>query len=246
VPLDFWETVRQELEAIKPVFLLAEWESRELHARAFDATYASSWAEAMSRIAEGLADVGALHVYYAWNEGFYPREAMRLTYVSNHDVNAAGTEFERFGPLVEAAIVLSVVGSGIPMMYTGQEAGNTKRLKFFEADPVEWRDHPHGDLYSRLFALKRATPALWNGEWGAPMLQVPNDAPSAVLSFVRQDGRSRVCAALNFSTAVHEVTLGGVLHHGSWIDAFSGEPVQLGEGSPIALEPGGYRVFVGA
>ena len=28
VPLDFWETARAELEAIKPVFMLAEWEQR--------------------------------------------------------------------------------------------------------------------------------------------------------------------------------------------------------------------------
>lgn len=40
VPVDFWENVRAELDAIKPVFMLAEWESRDLHARAFDATYA--------------------------------------------------------------------------------------------------------------------------------------------------------------------------------------------------------------
>jgi len=40
VPLDFWETARTELEAVKPVFMLAEWETPDLHARAFNATYA--------------------------------------------------------------------------------------------------------------------------------------------------------------------------------------------------------------
>lgn len=43
VPLDFWNNARAELDAIKPVFMLAEWESRDLHAKAFDATYAWSW-----------------------------------------------------------------------------------------------------------------------------------------------------------------------------------------------------------
>ena len=33
-PLDFWEQAAKELRAVKPVFLLAEWESRDLHARA--------------------------------------------------------------------------------------------------------------------------------------------------------------------------------------------------------------------
>ncbi len=244
IPLDFWETVRAELEAIKPVFLLAEWESRELHARAFDASYASPWAEAVFAIGEGRGDVGGLCVYYAWDEGFFPREAMRMTYVSNHDANYAGTEFERLGPLVEAAIVLSVVGSGIPMIYTGQEAGNEKRLAFFEPDPVEWREHPHGDLYRRLFHLKRATTALWNGSWGAPMLQVINDSPSAVLSFVREDANGRVFAALNFSGEAQDVTFRADLHHGTWSDAFVGDEITLDEGTRLTLAPGAYRVLV--
>lgn len=36
VPVDFWNHVRRELDAIKPVFMLAEWESRDLHREAFD------------------------------------------------------------------------------------------------------------------------------------------------------------------------------------------------------------------
>ena len=84
---------------------------------------------------------------------------MRMTFVSNHDKNAwDGTEFEQFGPGLEAAIVLSVVGEGMPLIYNGQEAGNTKRLAFFERDPIAWKQHPNGDLYRRLFALKKRTP----------------------------------------------------------------------------------------
>lgn len=245
VPLDFWEAVRTELETIKPVFMLAEWESRELHARAFDATYCAHWADAMFRVGAGLTDAGPLYVYYAWDEGFYPHEAMRLMYLSNHDVNHEATEFERLGPLVEAAIVLSVVGSGIPMIYTGQEAGNSKRLAFFEPDPVEWRDHPHGDLYRRLFHLKRATTALWNGAWGAPMLEVRNDAPSAVLSFLRQDAGGRVFAAVNLSREAHDVALDGALVGGAWTDAFTRERVEFADdGARLALAAGGYRVLV--
>jgi hypothetical protein len=54
---------------------------------------------------------------------------MRTTFVSNHDKNAwEGTEFEQFGDALEAAIVLSVVGEGMPLIYNGQEAESTKRL----------------------------------------------------------------------------------------------------------------------
>ena len=51
-----------------------------------------------------------------------------------------------------------------------------------------------GELYRRLFALKKEHRALWNGAWGAPMMRVTNDAEDVVLSFVRRmpaDGRRR-------------------------------------------------------
>jgi glycosidase len=67
VPTDFWNNARRELDAIKPVFMLAEWETRDLHYAAFDMTYAWSWNESMHRIAQGESDATAMHVYYAWN-----------------------------------------------------------------------------------------------------------------------------------------------------------------------------------
>jgi 1,4-alpha-glucan branching enzyme len=53
VATDFWNNLRRELDGIKPVFMLAEWESRDLHAEAFDMTYGWSWNETMHRIAMG-------------------------------------------------------------------------------------------------------------------------------------------------------------------------------------------------
>jgi glycosidase len=80
VPTDFWNTARKELDAVKPVFMLAEWESKDLHAEAFDMTYAWSWNDSMHRIARGLLDLNNLHVYYSWNEKNFPAEAMRMTF----------------------------------------------------------------------------------------------------------------------------------------------------------------------
>ena len=145
VPVDFWDNVRRELDEIKPVFMLAEWESRDLHVRAFDMTYGWSWNETLHKIAHGKADVEALKVYYAWNDRFYQRDAYRMLFVSNHDKNAwEGTEYEQFGDALPAAIVLSVVGEGIPLVYNGQEAGSDKRLEFFAKDVITWRTDPPG------------------------------------------------------------------------------------------------------
>jgi glycosidase len=246
VPTDFWETARADLEAVKEVFLLAEWESRELHHAAFDATYAWSWNEAMHRIASGLTDVSALHVYYSWNEKAFPADSLRMTFVSNHDKNAwEGTEYEQFGDALEAAIVLSVVGEGIPLIYGGQEAGNTRRLQFFERDPIDWVEHPMAQFYRRLLALKKNCPALWNGRSGARMVQVPNDRPTTVLSFVRDHPLGRVLAVFNLSADATDVRFAGRLHHGAYAEFFTGAEQAFETGTALHLPSWSYRVYLG-
>ena len=235
VPVDFWVRARAELETIKPVFLLAEWEDRDLHVGAFDMTYGWSWNEAMHHIASGRSDVDALRVFYSWNESAWPRDAIRMMFVSNHDKNAwEGTEYEQFGLMREAAIVLSVVGEGMPLVYSGQEAGNDARLAFFDKDEIVWRADPQGELYRALFALKKACQPLWNGAWGERMVRVPHDAEQAVLCFVRGHGADAVFAAFNLSGVARTVTLGTGPHLGGWRDAPLGPAAELAvTGDPL-------------
>jgi len=245
VPIDFWNRVRKELDTIKPVFMLAEWESRDLHTEAFDMTYAWSWYDAVHTITSGKGDLGSLFTFYARNEKAFPANAMRMTFVSNHDKNAwEGTEYEQFGEGLEAAIVLSVVGEGMPLIYNGQEAGNTKRLAFFEKDPIQWKAHPMGDFYKKLFALKKANTTLWNGSWGSRMIHVPNSQPRTVLSFVRQNENDKVFAVLNFSGKPQTVTFAESLYRGIYHDVFRDEKVELLAATKIQLAPWDYRVFV--
>lgn len=245
VPTDFWNRARQALDAIKPVFMLAEWEDRDLHAEAFDMTYAWSWHDAVRNLCQGKASLNSLYVYYSWNEKAYPQDALRMLFVTNHDKNAwDGTEYELFGDGVEAAVVLSVVSEGMPLIYNGQEAGNTRRLAFFEKDPIEWKAHPMGELYKQLIALKKQCTALWNGRWGARMIRVPNSAPLQVFSFVRQDAHSKVFAVFNFSPAPQTVAFDESLHHGVYTEYFSGERVKWGERGKLSLAPWAYRVYV--
>jgi glycosidase len=245
VPTDFWNQARKELDAIKPVFMLAEWESKDLHAEAFDMTYAWTWHDAVHAIAMGKADLGALFKYYSWNEKAYPHDIMRMNFVTNHDKNAwDGTEYELFGDALEAAIVLSVVSEGMPLIYNGQEAGNTRRLKFFEKDPIEWKAHPMGELYKKLLALKKANTALWNAHWGARMIHATNSAPDQVFSFVRQNERDKVFAVINFSGTPQTVTFKEGLCNGQYSDYFDGARVDFQAPVQLDLAPWGYRVFV--
>jgi glycosidase len=245
VPLDFWNRVRRELDAIKPVFMLAEWQATDLHQDAFDATYAWDWYTAAVEATRGGKGVGALRGYYSTLENAWPREAMRMTFVTNHDKNSwDGTEFEQFGPGLEAATVLSFVGTGLPLVYNGQEAGNDRRLAFFEHDPIAWREHPRGDLYRRLISLKKRHPALWNGRWGAPMIDVPNSSPEHVLSFVRMNDADKVFAVFNFSAREQAVRFAGGPFVDDYVDHVTGRPQRVRAGTTVTLPPWGYQVLL--
>jgi glycosidase len=244
VPLDFWNRLRAELDAIRPVFMLAEWEQRDVHARAFDMTYEWGFYNTLHNIAQGKANATALVFHYYEKNNSWPFDAMRMVFVSNHDKNAwDGTQFEAFGNALENAIVLSFVSEGVPLIYNGQEAGNPKRLNFFDRDPIEWREHPVGELYRRLIVLKKKTPALWNGRWGADMVQITNSAPASVFSFVRAREDSKVFAVFNFSAQPKNVTFSEALYQGDYRDFTTGEAQSLGEDFSLDMPAWSYRVF---
>ncbi|RNJ64470.1 MAG: alpha-amlyase [Porphyrobacter sp. IPPAS B-1204] len=244
VPTDFWETARAELDKVKPVFMLAEWEQRDLHARAFDATYGWGWKEAMQRLVKDGSGAGAMRGYYAGQSETWPRAAMRMVYTENHDQNSwDGVAAEIYGPAYEAAMALSFTGPGLPLIYNGQEADNDRQLEFFERDPIVWREGKHAALIARLIALKTTTPALHNGRFGAPLVEVPTNATADVFAFTRGQAGERVFAVFNLSPRPQQVRFEHARHHGRYTDALNGEAKTFAGGEAMELAPWGYRIF---
>ncbi|UYV15552.1 alpha-amylase family glycosyl hydrolase [Porphyrobacter sp. ULC335] len=244
VPTDFWETARAELNKVKPVFMLAEWEQRDLHARAFDATYGWGWKEAMQRLVKDGSGAGPMRGYYAGQSETWPRAAMRMVYTENHDQNSwDGVAAQIYGPAYEAAMALSFTGSGLPLIYNGQEADNDRQLKFFERDPIVWREGKHDALLRKLIALKTASPALHNGRFGAPMVEVPTSATADVYAFTRGDKGERVFAVFNLSPRARSITFTHARHHGSYTDALTGTPASFAGSETLDLPAWGYRIF---
>lgn len=244
VPTDFWETARAELDKVKPVFMLAEWEQRDLHNRAFDATYAWKWKEAMQRLVKDGSGSGAIRGYYAEQSETWPHAALRMVYTENHDQNSwDGVAAEIYGPAYEAAIALSFTGPGLPLIYNGQEADNDRQLEFFERDPIVWREGRYAALFAKLIALKTATPALHNGRFGAPLIEVPTSATADVFAFTRGRAGGRVFAVFNLSPRPHAVRFEHARHHGTYADTLSGESVAFKGAETMSLAPWGYRIF---
>ena len=244
VPVEFWNAARPELQRLKPVFMLAEWETPELHERAFDATYSWELYRAMNGIAAGAKGLSAIDSLLSREAEDFPPGAIRLRFTSNHDENSwNGTVFERLGPGAAAFAVLSFTVEGMPLIYGGQEAGLDRRLQFFDKDPIEWREHPFEELYSGLLALKRRNPALWHGGRGGGMRRILTDRDPRVYAFVRELGEHAVLAVLNLSSDKLRVTFGDRRLEGRFREVFRGDTIHPASAVELELEAWDYRVY---
>ncbi len=209
VPTDFWNTARKELDGIKPVFMLAEAEQADLHYKAFDMTYGWNFHHLMNEVAQGKKTVKAFDEYFKKDSTVYPADAIRMYFTSNHDENSwNGTVFERMGDAYKAMAVLTFTIPGMPLIYSGQEAGLNKRLAFFEKDFINWQsDNNLRPFYTQLIKLKKEHSALWNGAEGGSMLRINTTVDDKVFAFIRKKGDDELIAVFNFSAEPQKINL---------------------------------------
>lgn len=247
VPTDFWNEARAELDKTKKVFMLAEAHEEELHEKAFDMSYAWQHKNLFNDIAQGKKTVKDLDAYLNGEEKKYHPDAYRMLHITNHDLNSwEGTEFERLGEATETFLVLSNLMKGMPLLYSGQEAGNTKALKFFERDPIEWKPHPFKSLYSRLFHLKARNQALWNGQAGGEMKRLHTEQDEQVFSFTREKGKNKVVGVFNLSPQSLNVTLPATAMKGRFKNALNDTALPKAKQGKfeLTLKPWEYQVFI--
>ena len=247
VPLDFWETMRPRLDAIRPVFMLGEVQQTAWHHKAFDATYGWDWHNTSKNVAQGKGNATSFYGYYAENESLWPRQAMRMTYIENHDSNAwEGTMAENYGPALNAMTALSFTGEGLALVHNGMEACNAKRLEFFEKDAIDWSQAEGCDyaaLVKELIAFRKANPALENGKWGARMHQVVTDRPQEVLAWARQEEGNKVVGLFNFSGSEVTAKLADGLAAGTYDEFRAADKVTLKAGDSVTLPAWGFRLL---
>ncbi len=244
IPVDFWDNLRVELDRIKPVFMLAEWESRDLHRHAFDMTYAWSLWDKMHTVANDPSRLHVLTEYLAHDVNTFPRNAYRMTFTDNHDKNSwEGNPVSNFGAALPLCMAFAATVNGMPLVYSGQEAGLDRSLKFFDKDTIRWKEHPHAAIYQQLFALKHRNRALWNGQYGGEMIRVNHDQPDKVIAFYREKDGDKVIAFFNFSDAAVTVTAELKYHAGQYTELFTGKDVEINGEYTVDLPARGYRIL---
>lgn len=244
IPVDFWENARKELDEIKPVFMLAEWESRDLFKKSFDMTYSWSLWEQL-RIAVNQQKLPGLVEYLSHDVNSVPRNAYRMTFTDNHDKNSwEGNPYLNFGEGLQTAIVMTGVVNGMMLCYSGQEAGLNRSLKFFEKDPIDWKYNENEVLFNKLFHLKHKNQALWNGKYGGEMIRVVNDQQDKIISFHREKNTDAVLPILNFSNETVKVNLDTKYFQGKYKELFTGKLFKLKDKTSLEMAPWSYLILV--
>jgi len=200
VPTDFWNWLRPQLDDVKPVFMLAESEKPELLESAFDMDYGWEFHHIMNEIAQGKKNVKDILSYLKVEQERTSARAYKMYFITNHDENSwNGSIKERMGDAADAWAVYTFTMHAMPLIYSGQEAANEKRLEFFEVDPIDWKDYPKQGFYQKLIEIKHQNEALWNGANGGDFKPLKTDHPEKILAFRRLKGDNDMVVIINFS-----------------------------------------------
>ena len=249
VPIEFWQEASAELHRIKPdIFMLAEAEEDNLFNKAFNMSYQWNVHHIMVDIAKGARRVWDLRNAIHSERARYPREAMRLSFTSNHDENSwSGSEQQRFGAALEVMTAMTfLMPSTMPLIYTGQEVGYNHSFEFFERDAIPeaaYTENRTTELYRRLTALKHRERSLDAGEWGGEVIEIENNAKDCMMTFVREVEGSRVVAIMNLSPYTIHADFRTGIYAGDYIDAMSGERVVLDEHVERDIAPWCYQIL---
>ena len=245
VPEEFWFRASSELNAIKPVLMLAEDEEHSyLLERSFNMNYAWAHHHLMNAVAAGQRRPSALDTMMQYEMLRYDPESYRLRFMTNHDENSwNGTIDEKMGDAQKAFAAYLFTIPGVPLLYNGQEADLDKRLEFFKRDPIVWKETELLPFYTKLVHLRTSHPALRHGAEGGSYEMLKTNRKK-VIAYRRAKGNNEVLTILNMSKKPVKVALKDAVVSGTWTDIFTEGGVEIARGQMMKIEPWGYMVLV--
>lgn len=242
VPTPFWNKARLALDSIQPVFMLAEAEAEDLHQNAFDMSYAWEFHHVSKEVAQGKKPLSALDTILAKDQKRFGPHGYRLMFTTNHDENSwNGIAKERYGNALELSEVLMYTIYGNPLVYSGQEAGFDKELRFFDKDTIEWKTYEKQEFIMTLLDLNRRNKALWNGAFGGPAEKIQHDQTDSVYAYSRTKDTDEVLVFLNYGTEVTITTTEGI--SGKYANVFTQEVFEFDSQKTFVIPTSGYLVL---
>ena len=248
VELGFWKEARAELDQLKPLFWFGEYDELEKpeYGEVFDASYTWTWMHRAKDFYQQKWAIDSLNSVLQRYDALGD-STLRSWFTTNHDENSwNGTEYEKYGEMAKALAVFSMTWNGVPLIYSGQEIGNKKRIAFFEKDLFQ--KGPDAEqltrLYKTLIQLKRKNPALEAGNINAVTHRIKTTADDKVFCYLRKNGEHEVLVVLNLSAQndLH-FELKDSLVKGRFTNVFSGAANDFSAASPFEMQAWEYLVY---
>lgn len=243
VPVDFWEETVDQLNEIKPVFMLAEGWEPELLENAFDMGYSWDTHHVMNAIAQGEKTVKAWDSRMVQIDTMYQKDDILMNFTTNHDENSwNGTVKERLGEAAELFAVLSYIAPGMPLIYSGQEYDMDKRLLFFEKDTIIKKKGKFFPLYEKLGNLKTENSALDTDSDAASYQRITTSNDDEILAIMREKGNDQILFIANMTDKPIRFSLADDSFGG--INYFTNKKILLKKNDALSLQPWDYLLLV--
>jgi alpha-amylase len=247
VPIDFWRQARTLVDQQKPLLWLAETEEPAYH-QVFDITFTWRFLHLLEDIYRGHAAATDLLTLVEAYDSEFPEDAMRLYFISNHDENShSGSEYERLGNAVRACAVLCLTAAnGIPLLYSGQEIPNKKRILFFDKDTIDWTSQCMlEDFYATLLRLRKNNTALSANDPNNQLVVVQtNDQHKTVIAFIRKSATDAILVMVNLSgKSMIKFKLTDLVETGTYRSIWSGLTIDIDNETDFELEAWEYLVY---
>lgn len=247
VQLDFWVEARASLEETKVLFWLAESDPIENphYYQAFDACYAWKWMHKTEEFCNSCQNVFMLNDLLREYDSIGGDDGIKLWFTSNHDENSwNGTEYEKYGGAALPLAVQSFTWNGIPLIYSGQELPNMKRLQFFEKDVIEWTGKfEQESFYKTLLHLHTTNPAVWAADGSIQTFFINVGAWETVIAYLKKKGEHEVMVLLNMTSNLVNCKVQDSNVSGSFREIFTGVVIDFTEVQSFELPAWGYLVY---
>lgn len=243
VPTDFWSETIPKLRKEKNIIMLAEaWQPELLKSNLFDMYYGWETHHIMNRIAKGENTVSNWDNNILDNTKKYEANDIAMNFVDNHDENSwNGTMKSRLGAAEETMTALSYLTPGMPLVYSGDEYGLDKSLKFFEKDSFTKIKGKQWEWRVKLGKLKNENIALNGGKKGASYTRISTSDDTKILAFTRAKENNKVIFVGNLSKTNTTFTSG---FEGKFTNYMTGEKVNYSKNQKLNFNPWEYKILI--
>jgi hypothetical protein len=247
VPSDFWDSAYANVSQIKSgtYWISDDDHTAALQQNSFGAGLATTLNTNLFNLKAGNLKVAEIASFIAkmsttGNSGWAPMNYL----TTDFSASAYGTETKIYGPLANAASLLTFTLPGNTYLFNGQETGSKVKLPLTDKGNLSWPGYPAATtIFKSFIALKAKNSALWTGPTQGSIsgFQTGN---ANVLGFIRTNGTNQVVVLVNLSTkTVKNAKATFTSAPGRLFDLGTGKLLKLGTTFKYSLNAGTYKVF---